>query len=330
MFVTSSTDINIAITLGALIFLILFAEKLIRSIVNIANYYNISKLFLGLVALSIGTSIPEIFTHIIGSIEILRGAADYDIISGAVLGTNIGSDIIQQCFIIGIVALISVVYLSQNLRKDFIILIGATLLLWIFAVDLNIARQEGFLLVLFYIAYIYFVYRKESKRLREEIGKEIKKEAKPKINIFYEIFLSIISLAGLIICAEVVLQQIENFVITYNLEASLIGIVTLGIATALPELTTAVIGILKGKPAISLGTLIGSNITNPMLALGLGAMISTYSVPVPVFEYDLPFKAISAGIILAIFWKGMPVKKKYGIIMILMYFAYLIGRIILY
>ena len=107
----------------------------------------------------------------------------------------------------------------------------------------------------------------------------------------------------------------------------MIGILVVGIATSLPELTTSITAILRGASSISLGTLIGSNITNPMLALGLGAMISTYQVPRSIIVYDLPVNIITAIIIMWFLWRSRMLTRKISIIMISMYIVYVLVRL---
>jgi cation:H+ antiporter len=100
----------------------------------------------------------------------------------------------------------------------------------------------------------------------------------------------------------------------------------LGVAVALPELTTSLIAVFKKKKAISAGILIGSNVTNPMFALGLGALISTYTVPHVIILFDLPFKIFTALLILYFLWKHEILKKKNAIVLICIYLIYIYIR----
>jgi len=104
-------------------------------------------------------------------------------------------------------------------------------------------------------------------------------------------------------------------------------VVTLGVASALPELTTALAGIRHKEAGVSLGTLVGSNITNPLLAIGGGAMISTYAVPRPLIAWDLPWATLTGALLWAILWfnKGK-LGKKSAIYLMAMYFIYIIFR----
>ena len=98
-------------------------------------------------------------------------------------------------------------------------------------------------------------------------------------------------------------------------------------ASALPEFTTALAGIRHKENGISLGTLVGSNITNPLVAIGGGALISTYAVPRPLIAWDLPWETLTGlilwGILIAT--KGR-LKKVHAFYLIGMYFVYIIFR----
>jgi cation:H+ antiporter len=111
----------------------------------------------------------------------------------------------------------------------------------------------------------------------------------------------------------------------------LIGVLTLGVASALPELITAISGIRKGDAGIPLGTLIGSNITNPLIAIGGGALLSTYWVPRPLIRWDLPWETLTGAILWVYLWfsKGK-LGKKGAFYLIALYVAYVTLRAIFF
>ncbi|MBN2394457.1 MAG: sodium:calcium antiporter, partial [Anaerolineae bacterium] len=100
-----------------------------------------------------------------------------------------------------------------------------------------------------------------------------------------------------------------------------------GVASALPELITALAGIRNGDSGIPLGTLVGSNITNPLVAIGLGSLVSTYAVPRPLVLWDLPWETVTGLILWAILWfsKGK-LGKWAGFYLIGLYIVYVILR----
>jgi len=297
------------------------AHHAVKNSVKIAKHFKLSDEFTGMTILAIGTSIPEIMTHIVGSISILRDKALLHEVSGLVVGTNIGSDIFQQNFLIGVVALIGVVVVTKkHLMKDVGGLVGAAVLVWVFSYNGFLSRLEGGILFIGYIAYL-FVLKKYGV---------VDKQTKKLLNHDYDhtvkrIVLLVLCFAIMAIAADRMLAYSEVLVDALPISASFFGIIVLGIATAFPELMTSVIAAWKKKAKISAGILIGSNITNPMFALGLGALISTYTVPSVVVFYDLPVKIITALLILGLLWKGK-LSKRSGILLIIIYLVYLFVR----
>jgi cation:H+ antiporter len=134
-------------------------------------------------------------------------------------------------------------------------------------------------------------------------------------------------LVVIIACATLVLSATEVIVNRTGVGGSLIGVITLGLASALPELTTALAGIRHKEAGISLGTLVGSNITNPLLAIGGGALISTYAVPRPLIIWDLPWETLTGILLWAILWfNNGKLGKKSAIYLIVIYFIYIFFR----
>jgi len=127
--------------------------------------------------------------------------------------------------------------------------------------------------------------------------------------------------------AQVVLNVTELVVERTGVGGSLLGVVTLGIASALPELTTALSGVRNKNQGISLGTLVGSNITNPLVAIGGGALISTYWAPKPLLHWDLPWETVTGVILWIILWfsKGK-LGKRASLYLIGLYVLYIVLR----
>ena len=114
MVVISQNPINnIVIGVIAIIFLVFVANKVVKRTIKLSEKLGISQMFLGLTALSIGTSLPEITTGAVGGFAILSGKIDPLIASGAIMGTSIGSDIVQQTFMFGLVGILAVVHLKK-------------------------------------------------------------------------------------------------------------------------------------------------------------------------------------------------------------------------
>jgi cation:H+ antiporter len=149
-----------------------------------------------------------------------------------------------------------------------------------------------------------------------------------KHHIHWDVTFAIIGLVILLGSSTIVLRTAEILVHTTGLGGSLIGVLSLGVASALPELFTAIQGARKGEKGIAIGTLIGSNITNPLLAIGVGSLISTYVAPRPLIFWDLPFGILSACLLLIwLLYHKKKVDKGGAIYLILLYFVYIGIRI---
>lgn len=310
----------LTVILGCVV-IVLLAHLIIKKNVEIAEHFGLSGTFIGMTILSIGTSLPEILTHLVGSYHIIKDKSLLNTVSSLVIGTNIGSDVFQQNFILGIVAILGTVTLvRKHLWPTIGGLIGATVVLLVLSFNGIISRWEGSLLVGGYL--LYLIYLKK-KGLNDKV--KAKNHLKKK-QLLLAILLLLGSFAVMAFAANKVLRASEILVKVLPVSASFFGIIIIGIAAALPELTTALVALKKKQKGMSAGVLIGSNITNPTFALGLGAIVSTYVVPKVVVWYDLPVKILSSLVILGFLWKYKCLGKKEAVILIGMFFVYLVVR----
>jgi len=298
------------------------AQMAINGSLKISKQLGISKLFIGLTIISIGTSLPEIFTHLASSLKILKGIDA----SGVSIGANVGSNIIQITFIMGLIGMLAVIKSSKNIqRRDGIVMLGAIALLWLFGLNGYISQIEGVILVVLYLIYLLYLSSKE-ENLEElfDIGNHHKfllgKKARHNISVASGILL--IGIVILLLSAKFVVDGAIFFADFFDVTQTLIGTMIIGVSTALPELTTALAGIKRGAKNLSLGVLIGSNITNPMLALGLGAAISGYTMAKEIIWFDLPFWFIVSLTVLIFFNSGHKLEKGEALVLIFSYVAY--------
>lgn len=328
----------ILVGLASLTLLVLSANLAVKKLIGIANYYNLSSTFMGMTVVSLATSIPEITAHVTASVNILLGNLDFQTGSAIVLGSNIGSDVVQQTFILGLVVLLTgtMYFRRYFLWKSMVPMIASTILCIILGVDGIYSRFDGFLLFGSFIAYSLFLYFDERKHYQkednlpedEEVAKDVPQNGK---EVLVDAGISILTLAVTVVAASLVLSITEIIVNRTGVSGSLIGVVTLGLASALPELTTALAGIRHKEHGISMGTLIGSNITNPLVGIGGGALVSTYAVPKPLVLWDLPWETLTGIILWIMIWvnKGR-LGKKSAFYLMGMYFVFVILRAVIF
>lgn len=302
-----SLAVNIAVGLAAIAILVLSADYAVNKLVGLANYFRLSGTFMGMTVLSLATSIPEITAHLTASVGILRGTLDFRIGSSIVLGANIGSDVVQQTLIMALVVFFAgtIYFRRYFLYKSMIPMIGTTVMCLILGWDRVFSRLDGLILFGTFIAYTYYLYVDERKYYRKPESAEEMPEARTPQNrqeMLRDVFLATVAMALTILTAQVVLGITERVVVATGIGGSFIGVVTLGVASAMPELVTAISGIRCKEHGISLGTLVGSNITNPLVAIGSGALVSTYWAPKPLLYWDLPWETITGIILWVILW----------------------------
>ncbi len=313
--------IEALIVLAGIIIILALAEIIIKEAISLSNHFGFSETFVGLTVLSIGTSIPEIMTHIIGSLNILKDPSHFNTLSNLLLGTNIGSDIFQETFVLGVIGIIgTVIVVKRNLFFTVGGMIGAATLTWFIALGGFISRLEGLILLIAYLTYLVLLKRSKINEKFERLNHLTKKEVVWAFTLLSLAFIIMAFVADRVLNASTLLVE------SLPISASFFGIIVLGIASALPELMTSLIAVVKKKKGMSAGILIGSNITNPLFGIGLGALISTYSVSKVLVIYDLPFKILAGLLLYYLLYKHQDIKKIQGVLLIILFIFYLIFR----
>ena len=323
----------ITLIIGVIAILIL-AEIAVRNSIRLAHHFGWSGTFIGLTILSIGTSVPEIMAAIVGSIDILKNPGMMNTISGLIIGTNVGSDIFQQSFILAVVGLIgTIVVVKKNILSEVGALIPGAVLMWIMTLGGFINRFEGFIMFAAYIGYLFYLKKRQNnKKKHEDLNVKHVIHAKSIKNrlsnwkVTFQTLTILIAFTIMAFAANSVIKTSTKLVAELSISASFFGVLLLGIASALPELTTALVAVFKRKKGISAGVLIGSNVTNPLMGLGLGAMISGYAIPKVTMFYDLPFKIGIAGLIFWFLWRNEKLNKWEAIVLIGLFITYLVLR----
>ena len=323
----------------ALALLVLSAELAVKKLIGLSGYFRLSTTFMGVTVVSLATSIPEITAHVMASLGILNKTMDYKIGSSIVLGSNIGSDVVQQTLILGLVVLISgtLYFRRYFLWKSMIPMIGTTVMCIVLGWDRTYSRLDGLILFGTFIAYTYYLYWDERKHYEPEdngfgeAGETPKGMPENRRQAARYALVTMVALVIAVGSASVVLEITETIVQRTGVGGSLIGVVTLGVASALPEFVTAISGVRNKEHGISLGTLVGSNITNPLVAIGGGALLSTYWTPRPLLWWDLPWETATGAILWAILWFTKGKLNKAGAFYLMgLYFAYVILRAVFF
>lgn len=305
--------------------LIWAAEKLVDVMIKIAHHFGISDTFVGLTILSIGTSLPEISSHIIASLGILQWTLDFSIASSTVLWANIWSNIVQQTLIVWLVIILAgtMTFEKRFIKENYIAMLVTMWVVWLLWLDGLFSRTDSAVLLLLFVMYIYFLYQQEQATAQwEETITHIALDS-PLYTFFELIFWLIL----LLVWSTISLEVVQQVVLATSISGSLIWVISLWIASALPEMITAISGIRKKAKGISMGTLIWSNIVNPLVAIWMGWVISTYYVPTPLKRRDLPMQIATAWLLfLRLITHKRTIGKTGWVLLIFVYILYLVLR----
>lgn len=204
---------------------------------------------------------------------------------------------------------------KEFLKKDYIVMLASIVALWVIGLNGTIGRGEGFLMAGAYLFYLWTLGSKE--KLVEKVVHNF-----TKTHVYFYTAMIPVGIFSLLFCSDFILDNAVILTHQLNLVGTLIGALIIGVGTAMPELATAVTALFRKSAGMSIGVLVGSNITNPMLALGIGAMISTYSVGKTLLAFDIPFWFLVSVIGLYFFRRKMHIEKKEAIALIVFYLIY--------
>ncbi len=269
--------IQTILLIAGLLLLIKGADWLVEGASAVAKKKRVSDLAIGLTIVAFGTSAPELVVTLMASIQ------DQQEI---VFGNIIGSNNFNLFFILWVAGLITpLVVQSSTIYKEIPISLIAAVLLYFIANnfisdDTTVSRWDGTILLIFFIGFLYYVY----KQLKLEPEKvEIKEKELGALKIWTFI---VLGLAGLVIGGRLVVNSAVEMATAWGVSEQLIGLTIVAMGTSLPELATTVVAAVKRKTDIAVGNIIGSNIFNIFFILGVSAVVR----PIPydsVFNTDL-------------------------------------------
>ena len=252
-------------------------ELVIRGALAIANYFNLSQVFIGLTILAIGSDLPELIVAIEASVLQLQGEE----VSGLIVGNAIGSSLNQITMVLGIGGLVGYLTLSRKaIKQNGLVLMGVLLLLFLVCYDGVITKVEGIsLLVVYAVFYLLLLYG-------EKVPQRVKKELPKKI--WQHLVQLLGGIALVIVASGIVVKSAISLAEIWGVSKSFIAIVFIALGTSLPELALTISAAVKKAPGLSVGNVIGSNIFDLLVPVGIGATISEIQIEPNLLWRDLP------------------------------------------
>ena len=300
-------------------FLIKGADLFVEGSASIARKFNVPAMVIGLTIVAMGTSAPEAAVSITSS---LAGQNDMSV------ANVVGSNFFNILVVLGVSAILAKLPVQKDtIKKDtpFLLLISGLLLL--FGFDLNINRIEGIMLLVLFAYFLISTVKnaKNSSIALEEIAVEM--EVSQEVPMIKTILLSIVAVVGIVIGGDMVVNSATEIATTFGMSANLVGLTIVAVGTSLPEFVTSVVAIKKGETEIAIGNVIGSNIFNILLVLGLATTIKPITISTLAF-FDLVFMFIITVILYIFMKKDYSLIKKHGFVFVSIYVAYMTYTII--
>ncbi len=301
--------INVVLTIVGLLMLCFGGNWLVSGGVAIARKFRISNLVIGMTIVAYGTSTPELAASI-------AAAGEH---SAIILGNIIGSNIANVGMVIGIAAIIVPLAVSKSvLKKEIPIMLGVSVLLILISIDGEISQYDGILLLAGLSVFAYYTF-KDAMKQRAENKEKIEQGA----NNIYLKSAGLIGI-GIVLLYVGAILTVDNAVVLaqeFGLSEKIIGLTVIAIGTSLPELITSIIAIRKGHADIGIGNIIGSNIYNILMIMGVGAVLGGVMVGADVYVDYAIMIIFSLSLLIAL--KTGFIGKAMGICLTIGYVAYL-------
>ena len=288
------------------------AELIINAVLNISEHFKISHIFIGLTVLTLGTNLPELSIDITWAFYRL---ADTET-SWLTLGNAIWSCFGQIGLTLWIIAFISTIYITKKeFYRDWLVMLGSVVLLFLFSIDSEITRTDGLILIMSYSIYLFYLFRDE--KLHEKVARA------PSVFVYWSTISLLWGFVVLIYCANLTIDNAIIISEKFKIDQSYIGLLT-WLGTSLPELAVSIFAVRNKASSMAIGNLIGSNIFNTLFTLGVSSSIATLIINENFIKFDLPALFVLLIIVLVFFKKKMKLGKKEASILIGICIAYFI------
>ncbi len=301
-----------------LVALVVGAELLVRGASRLAVSFGVSPLVVGLTVVAFGTSAPEMAVSV-GSA--LAGNADL------ALGNVVGSNICNVLLILGIAALITPLLVNEQIiRQEIPIMIGASALLVVMALDGNIGLVESialFALVIIYTVFLVVQSRRASKAVQDEFETEIPTSTWDR-HWAVQVALIAVGLVLLVVGAGWLVDAAVAFARAFGVSDLVIGLTVVAVGTSMPEIATSIIAAIRGQRDIAVGNVVGSNVFNILAVLGAAGIASGAGLPVSeaARNFDLWVMLAVAFACLPIMITGREIARWEGGVFLAYYVAY--------
>ena len=302
---------------AGLAILLIGAEVMVRASVRLAAALGVSTFVIGLTVVAFGTSAPELVVSVIAAIQGKPTIA---------LGNVIGSNIANVALVLGFAGLLFPLTLPRSsLRREVPLMIAASLAFFGFVChEHGLSRIDGAILLVLFALFMIVVVKFGGKSYEEEAG-EIAEDEPPRPGAWRKtayLLLTFLGIAGLVGGAEMMVRSATAIAENLGVTESVIGMTIVAIGTSLPELAASAAAAIKKEPGLSIGNVIGSNVFNICLVMGVAGVIRPVPVPgdeAAIISVRIPIMIVCAAVLVPLFWGERKTGKTEAILLLAAY-----------
>ena len=310
----------IIVLLIGFLLLVKGADWFVEGASSIAKKIKIPSFVIGLTIVAFGTSAPELAVSVTAA---LKGSNDIAI------GNVVGSNIFNTLVVLGMSAAIMPIIVEKGMiKRDYPMSIFVSLLLGVLAMDtilgkkpgMQIGRGDGIILLLVFAVYMFMT-------VKAGIQNRIEDEPIEELSLWKSILIAVLGLAGIVLGGDWSVDGAKEIARILGMSEALIGLTIVAIGTSLPELVTSIVAARKGENDIAVGNVIGSNIFNILLILGVSSVIHPMDVS-QTYLYDIGMLILTMLAVYLPIAKTKKVGRGTGIVMVLCYVVYTVYLIL--
>lgn len=302
--------VDLALIAAGLVLLVAGGEFLVRGAVALALRLGITPLVVGLTVVAFGTSAPEMIVSVSAA---LKGATDL------AMGNVVGSNIANVLVILGVSALIAPILTREHdLRESWWMMVGASVLLIALSLIGPLGLVAGLVLL---VGLGLTLWRQLATAGAADADLPEGTGLAPWRNV--AIWLAV-GLVALPIGAHLLVQGATDIARAFGVSEAVIGLTLVAIGTSLPELAASVMAALRGRSDLALGNVVGSNIFNILLILGVTALIKPLAVPEQMLRLDFWVMLAAALVMGPFLFRGLTIGRVTGAAMVAAYAAYIV------
>ena len=297
--------INFLLIILGVAMVLMGADRLTDGASALARRMGVPEFIVGLTVVAAGTSAPELFVSMVSA---LKGTPDMAV------GNVVGSNIMNSMLIVGAAAMTAPITISKRtVQKDLPFTVLASLLMLVLTVNGGLSRIGGILMLLVFALFMFVSIRSAEKRYETY-------DERP-IPIWKNLFFVVGGLALLLVGSNIFVDSASDVAYAFGISEGVVGLTVVAGGTSLPELATSVVAARKGQSAIAIGNVIGSNVFNILLILGLTATITPLEIE-GITTIDMAVMLLSVSLVWLFSCTRFKVERWEGATLVVGYLAY--------